>query len=608
MLQARKILIKNCLTLILNIEVILTQIVQKRKNLIMKNFFLLAFFFIFSYTANGQCWNIVWQDEFDGNSLENHWSYQTGNSGWGNNELQAYTNRVENSTVSNGKLQIIAREESYNGASYTSARLRSINAGDWTYGKFEASIKVPIGQGIWPAFWMMPTDSYYGGWPTSGEMDIMELLGHQPQISYGTAHWGTSPNNKDSSGSSVTKSSGNYSDEFHLFAIEWEPDQIRWYIDGVQFHTLNKSEIVAPFFWPFDQDFHFILNIAVGGNWPGSPDATTVFPQIMEVDYVRVYQLLNDVQISGAEQVAPNASGVIYEAPNINGAIYSWTVPDGANIVSGTDTHAITVDWNNASGPIAVQINSPCGQSTPSIDVYNTPNLTPNPGFEDDLSNWNTNAVNGAVSNFTIDQNNALFGEKSICAEVTSLGNNRWDVQLSPQSENLVAGENYKFSFWAKADANGKPITLAIINSMNYAYYGGNTFSLTDQWAYYEYFFTAPVTTNCLINFDLGDQTGTYCFDQYYFGVDAPLPAGLTDVQLDTNCIGLLSDINDELLVIKGDFSNYVIELLDGTGNVIATFNPSGNELLIETRLMGADWSLSIRHLTNGDVWVEGFN
>jgi len=249
-----------------------------------------------------QCWNLVWEDDFNAATLDaSNWSYQIGASGWGNNELQYYTDRTDNLELDNGNLKITAREESYNGASYTSARIRSINKADWTYGRMEASIKLPVGQGIWPAFWMMPTNSEYGTWPASGEIDIMEYLGHQTSTSYGTIHYGFTGNHQFM-GSNYTLPSGDFFDNFHLFAVEWEPDEIRWYIDGINYFSIASSSL-GSFPWVFDQDFHFILNVAVGGNWPGSPDATTNFPQTMEVEYVRTYQLLSDIKIKGEDYV-----------------------------------------------------------------------------------------------------------------------------------------------------------------------------------------------------------------------------------------------------------------------------------------------------------------
>ncbi len=239
---------------------------------------------------------LIWQDEFDSTQIDRKkWDFQFGTGteyglyAWGNNELQFYTNRSENIYLENGYLVIEARKEDFQGQSYTSARILTKGLESWTYGKFEASIKLPKTKGIWPAFWMLPEENAYGGWPASGEIDIMELLGHIPQTAYGTVHFGNSVSDRNYITGENTLQSGTFADDFHLFTVEWEADQIRWKIDGEQYHVVSKSQ-VSPYNWPFDQPFYLLLNVAVGGNWPGNPDQTTLFPQRMVVDYVRVYK------------------------------------------------------------------------------------------------------------------------------------------------------------------------------------------------------------------------------------------------------------------------------------------------------------------------------
>lgn len=241
---------------------------------------------------------LVWSDEFEGDELDTaKWSFMYGTGdqfglvGWGNNELQYYTDRAENLYIEDDRLHIRAREEDHEGMAYTSARIRTLDKGDWRYGRFEIRAKLPEGRGIWPAVWMMPSDDVYGGWAASGEIDIVELVGHQPHTVHGTLHYGGEWPANTSSGSSYELDSGTFSDGFHLFALEWEEGEIRWYVDGEHYQTQTQwyTEGYA-FAAPFDQPFHLLLNVAVGGDWPGSPDSTTEFPQEMVVDYVRVYQ------------------------------------------------------------------------------------------------------------------------------------------------------------------------------------------------------------------------------------------------------------------------------------------------------------------------------
>jgi beta-glucanase (GH16 family) len=228
-------------------------------------------------------YTLVWNDEFDGTTIDlAKWEYEVNGDGGGNNELQYYTSLPTNSFIENGSLIIQARKENYNSKEYTSARMRTLNRGDWTYGRFEFRAKLPYGQGLWPAIWMLPSDWEYGGWPASGEIDIMELLGQEPYKVYGTIHYGTSSNHQYSGGSYQLPSS-TFSNDYHTFALEWDSTGMRWYVDGNKYHTEVHSK-------PFDKRFHILLNVAVGGNWPGNPDNTTTFPQKMYVDYVRVYK------------------------------------------------------------------------------------------------------------------------------------------------------------------------------------------------------------------------------------------------------------------------------------------------------------------------------
>lgn len=240
-------------------------------------------------------WTLVWSDEFDGNALDtSKWSVQTGDGceinlcGWGNNELQWY--QADNVEVADGLLTITARREAVNGRNFTSARIRTLDRGDWRYGRFEIRARLLQGQGLWPAIWMLPSDNAYGGWAASGEIDIMELVGHQPARVHGTLHYGGEWPDNEQSGDWYQLDSGIFAGDFHVFALEWEEGEIRWYVDGEHYQTQTDwYSTGGPYPAPFDRRFHLVMNVAVGGNWPGNPDLSTPFPQTMEVDWVRVY-------------------------------------------------------------------------------------------------------------------------------------------------------------------------------------------------------------------------------------------------------------------------------------------------------------------------------
>ena len=241
-------------------------------------------------------WNIVWQDEFDKDSLDlTKWSREIGGHGWGNNELQFYTDSDSNSYVENGNLILKAQVVPQGiGSSkglryYSSARLRTYGKGDWKYGRIEVKAKVASGQGIWPAIWMLPTDWLFGGWPSSGEIDIMEHVGYDLGVVHGSVHT-EAYNHKINTQRSSARKIANVDTEFHVYSIIWDKDKISFFIDDVQYFLFENDQKGNYKTWPFDQRFHLLINIAVGGDWPGNPDNSTNFPRKMLVDYVRVYE------------------------------------------------------------------------------------------------------------------------------------------------------------------------------------------------------------------------------------------------------------------------------------------------------------------------------
>lgn len=232
-------------------------------------------------------YSLKWSDEFGGDILDkNSWNYETGANGWGNNELENYTNNSNNSFISNHKYLVI--EARKDGDGYTSARLQTMGKKEFTYGRVDIRAKLPKGQGIWPALWMLGSDISTNPWPACGEIDIMELLGHEPNKVYGTMHWGNAGEGSTHIGGSYTLPGGDFSQKFHVFSLVWDSTKIEWLIDDQKYFTGTKDQVNGNY--PFDKPFFFIFNVAVGGDWPGKPDANTSFPQRMIVDYVRVFQ------------------------------------------------------------------------------------------------------------------------------------------------------------------------------------------------------------------------------------------------------------------------------------------------------------------------------
>ena len=290
-------------------------------------------------------WTLVWSDEFDGREIDRaKWDFDIGNGfynyaadqwigGWGNGELQYYTREPENAFVKDGMLHLRAVKESVQGCGYTSARLRTRKRDGTTlfgkaYGRFEFRAKLPTGRGVWPALWMLPQDEKYGPWASSGEIDVMEARGHEPAKVLGTLHYGSRwPVNVHSGSEYVLPGGGTIAD-FHVYALEWLPGEMRWQVDGRTFSTQSfwwsssrtdgpngakpRGETdLNPWPAPFDQPFQILMNVAVGGGFPGKPDASTAFPAEMVVDYVRVYE-----KTGGYGKPSPRGAGKLpFAAP-----------------------------------------------------------------------------------------------------------------------------------------------------------------------------------------------------------------------------------------------------------------------------------------------------
>ena len=304
-------------------------------------------------------WELVWADEFNGPNIDStKWSFEQNCHGGGNHEQQCYTNKADNAFQANGMLNIVAKRETFTGPAqngdtentatlpYTSARLRTINKGDWQYGRFEIRAKLPQGQGSWPAIWMLPTDWVYGGWAASGEIDIMEAVnlktpsdaegvspGTLESRVHGTLHYGGSaPNNVYTGTPYVFPPEQNPADVFHIYALEWEKGEIRWYIDGQHYATQRQNGWYSQFTEngklmngaedaPFNQRFHMLLNLAVGGTWSAKVNQKgideSIFPQSMLIDYVRVYECSADPETGrGCAKINANAKLVKGKTPS----------------------------------------------------------------------------------------------------------------------------------------------------------------------------------------------------------------------------------------------------------------------------------------------------
>lgn len=239
-------------------------------------------------------WQRIWADEFDqpgGTSPDtNKWVFDFGAGGWGNAELQNYTARTNNVRIENGRLIIEAHRDHFQGVAYSSGRIKTQGKFAFTYGRVEARIRIPEGPGIWPAFWMLGDSMASVGWPACGEIDIMENIGREPRLVHGTIHGPGYSGNASVGGVFALADNHRFAEAFHVYAVEWTPERIQWFVDEARFFHVTPEVLPAGAAWVFAQPQFLLLNLAVGGNWPGAPNEHTVFSQRMEIDYVRVYQ------------------------------------------------------------------------------------------------------------------------------------------------------------------------------------------------------------------------------------------------------------------------------------------------------------------------------
>lgn len=428
-------------------------------------------------------WTLVWNDEFNEDEIDrDKWTFDIGNgytdangtfiSGWGNNEKQYYTDRPENARTEDGKLLITAKKENYQGYGYTSSRLKTKGLFSKTYGKFEMKASLPVGKGYWPAFWMLPEDDRYGGWAASGEIDILEAQGSNPGEAIGTLHYGESwPNNKYTGDHYSFEDGSTIADE-HVYSVEWEPGEIRWYVDGKLRQTQNNwyskgTGNAANFTYPapFDQSFHMLLNLAIGGNFDGEPTEETMFPQSMDVDYVRVYDL----------------TGRPYQTPELP-EFEQAPLPDDAkqpledgNLMYNTGFDG---EWEDVDG-------------IPGVENTDYWYFLTVPDF-------------GGKANVSLDQ---IEGRNFAKVDVEEPGSQPYSVQLI-QDVSLGKGRYYRVSFDAKSTGSRKVnVKVGGGEARGYsAYSNSESFSLKDGVESYEMVFqmTEENDLAARVEFNLG--------------------------------------------------------------------------------------------------------
>jgi len=397
-------------------------------------------------------YTLLWSDEFDGDTLDSSiWNMEQRAPGWTNSELQEYTNSPDNIYLEDGCLVIKAIETEVNGQPYyTSGKVTTLNNQEFTYGRVEVRAKVPEGQGLWPAIWMMPHEGRYGQWPKCGEIDIMEILGNEPNVSYSTIHYGEP--HAQQQGKMVLEE-GSFASDFHIFVVEWEPGEMRFYTDDVLVLTVNDwftgsggKEVAYPA--PFDQPFYLQLNLAVGGTWPGNPDETTDFTNAeFVIDYVRVYQQAEyDTNVTKPEKV------------------YREALEDGNYIYNG---------------------------DLSSEEDYG------------DMENWSFFTANGG-------EGSAETKDGAIAVSISNTGSVDYSIQLVQASLPVLTGHTYRVSFDARAD-EARDFNFAVTgpNEGYIRYLQDTKVNVDSDWQTYTYEFTVSGKddNNGRVEFNMGNAS-----------------------------------------------------------------------------------------------------
>ncbi len=475
----------------------------------MKKVFFMYLMVLSMVSKAQDCYILAWSDEFDGTSLDSSkWRCQIGNGypdswGWGNGEEQYYTNYTDNIQVSNGTLKITANNNSTGGFSYSSARLRTKGLFDFKYGYVDIRFKVPSGQGLWPAFWMLPTDEVYGPWPASGEIDIMENYG-QNQSMTSSLHY------SDWGGNHVmaTQGYGMSTDQWHEVMMLWTQDQIVTFLDSWTngwITTYTPSDLGGP--WVFNERFYLILNLALGGS---AGTISSSFPKDFEIDYIRVYQKKEDITIQGPAEVRAGSANNKFYLPASSGTTYTWTVPADAEITSGQGTNEITVTMGSTAGNITCHVTGWSGDQagvTTNCGDYDYSHAVTIKSAEctvmienyDDMQHTvqsDVNPANGIFKPFVSNPGSSSVNASTFCSMFARSGSPQWDSYMLDLNKAIDADllrngtESLMVDVYTNANVGaGIPITIQLTNKANNTGYPkgifgqfGGTVTKQNQW------------------------------------------------------------------------------------------------------------------------------
>ncbi|MDP2891034.1 MAG: family 16 glycosylhydrolase [Bacteroidota bacterium] len=564
----------------------------------MKKLILSIFILCFAIQAFPQKYVKVWSDEFNKPGLPDStkWDYEVGKIR--NAELQYYTyKRSENARIQDTVLIIEARKEPFQGASYTSASLVSRYKGDWLYGKFEIRAKVPTGKGTWPAIWMMPTDSEYGGWPKSGEMDIMEYVGMNANNLYYTAHFeGTNGSGHQSSGTQTTYNQP-YS-KFITFTFVWSPTKLEWYADGVKKYTYNKPSGDYRV-WPFDKMFYMILNLAYGGSWgdqKGHDD--TKLPHKFLIDYVRVYQL-QETEGPFSLTIEPSTGGTVEFAPKME------SYPEGTMVtLTAQPENGYEFDkwlYLGSANPMTIEVS----KNMTLIPVFKKKNeLILNGDFSSGLKNWGNLYFHIASYKATASVVDGVY-----VLNVTSPGTANWHIVDQQLNIPFINAANYKITFDAWSDNPGIADVFISKNYDDYGNYYSTTRSITGvkQTFIWIVKMNKPTDYNCRFGFVFGKFTGNVYLDNV--SVEKQVPTGnkvLTGIENEE--FSLFPNPTSGEITISGNSVSSPVTLIlcNLQGQLISTilnnqYLTKGNTVTFNLRNEVASSGIYMLRLTNKD-------
>lgn len=574
--------------------------------------------FLQNISGQNECLNLIWADEFDytGAPDSEVWGYDLGDSGWGNNEIQNYTSSTNNASVADGILTVKAIKT---GNSWTSARLKSQGKKTFQYGKIEFRAKLPEGSGTWPALWMLGENFSTVGWPNCGEIDIMEHIGRDPSVVHGSLHSPSSFGGTVNTGSTTVST---FSSEFHTYAIIWTEDFIKFLIDDVQYYVYAPPTQDAAN-WPFSEDFFFIINIAMGGNWGSDPQYETnglkngIDPALtsatMEVDYVRVYELQGTPEITGENFINVNQDNITFSCNDFADATYEWNVPEGVEIISGAGTNEITVNWGDTEGSISVDIigNIECEANSATLEVFFLENPTGDLFIIDDFEDgnqdrWDTNTIGS--NNISLTESG---GEMKVDYNITNIDQVPFfEIELN-NPINFSQHPALQFDLKIDSDVDGVGIIVYMVDAFGVqtnkqpfvvpvnadGNYHTVNFNFTNKWLS-NFPETAPVDSSKVkgIEFYLNTGNGTFWMD---------------NLQMEVSDMTALSDIREIPLTVypnpSKDFITLSNDITAEAKNVII-YDVSGKTILsISKNEIANPLQIDIRDLNTGIYFLKVF-